>query len=592
MEQESLVPLKQGFVPYVFELAAEDPADGVALAICLVVLKRENGFMLALPVGYLQDDILDPASEVTLDDVIGPARVVRVPAGTLEGDAVVPAPDTTVAVVLLDVSSEAADRLKPYQTGVEDDVIHFYANDHIDIFPLVDPLVAEAYNWVLAPTASERIVYYSAEEEAEEAFPEQQEADTTPARLLRPKARAGPGTGGDGSTAKAVEKKKAKPTVASVAAALEDIAKVLPTLTSRVAELDSRTSGLVGVPSQAAAVGGPTTQPSLSSAAQTVPERVSALRKPLSAAIPISGQVLPAGALLSKMPPPRPCSHKAVVESANTARLEAQELTLERQLEDPNANMDLARAVLAQSNALTALVGQLAQGGDSMADLSTSWTSGLSTKGAVGRARLQQELSQHKGVFFNSVIQAMARRMHPSSPVDLEPLQLMERGVFPSAYMERFGGYGRVRDIGQIAWQVALIMDHLQQENLKAAQDATALLSVCLEQTALDSGKMDVGLLLALTEDPPSSVFTNRTLAASSRARAFAPTADQRWITTALSYLRELDLIMSRRNEFAGGDRAPKKEGGLDPDRTPKPRPKKKPKGGWKKSAPEAEEGE
>ena len=69
--------------------------------------------MLALPVGYLQDDILDPASEVTLDDVIGPAKVVRVPAGTLEGDAVVPAPDTTVAVVLLDVSSEAADRLKP-----------------------------------------------------------------------------------------------------------------------------------------------------------------------------------------------------------------------------------------------------------------------------------------------------------------------------------------------------------------------------------------------------------------------------------------------------------------------------------------------
>lgn len=430
-------------------------------------------------------------------------------------------------------------------------------------------------------TASERIVYYSAEEEAEGVVPEQQEEDTTPARLLRPKARAGPGTGGDGSAAKAVEKKKAKPTVALVAAALEDIAKVLPTLTSRVAELDSRTSGLVGVPSGCCRW---PDDPAL--------ERVSALRKPLSAAVPISGQVLPAGALLSKMPPPRPCSHKAVVESANTARLEAQELTLERQLEDPNANMDLARAVLAQSNALTALVGQLAQGGDSMADLSTSWTSGPSTKGAVGRARLQQELSQHKGVFFKSVIQVMARRMHPSSSVDLEPLQLMERGVFPSAYMERFGGYGRVRDIGQIAWQVALIMDHLQQENLKAAQDATALLSVCLEQTALDSGKMDVGLLLALTEDPPSSVFTNRTLAASSRARAFAPAADQRWITTALNYLRELDLIMSRRYEFAGGDRAPKKEGGPDQDRAPKPRPKKKPKGGWKKSAPEAEEGE
>lgn len=260
-------------------------------------------------------------------------------------------------------------------------------------------------------TASERIVYYSAEEEAEGVVPEQQEEDTTPARLLRPKARAGPGTGGDGSAAKAVEKKKAKPTVALVAAALEDIAKVLPTLTSRVAELDSRTSGLVGVPSGCCRW---PDDPAL--------ERVSALRKPLSAAVPISGQVLPAGALLSKMPPPRPCSHKAVVESANTARLEAQELTLERQLEDPNANMDLARAVLAQSNALTGLVGQLAQGGDSMADLSTSWTSGLSTKGACWEGEVATGALPAQGCLFQIC--------HPSYGPSHAPFVVSGLGAF------------------------------------------------------------------------------------------------------------------------------------------------------------------
>ena len=259
---------------------------------------------------------------------------------------------------------------------------------------------------------------------------------------------------------------------------------------------------------------------------------------------------------------------------------------MERQLEDPNANVDLARAVLAQSTALTALVGQLAQGGDAVGDLSSSLTSGLSTKGAAGRARLQQELALHKGVFFKSVIQAMSRSMHPSYSADAEPSLLMERGV-SATEMERFGGYGRTRDIGQIAWQVALIMDHLQQGNMPAARDATALLSVCLEQTALDSGRMDVALLLALTEDPPASVFANRTLAAGSRARAFAPTADQRWITTALSYLRELDLIMIRRTEFVGTSTTACSQasdaGESENGPFAKPKAKKKSKASWKK---------
>ena len=36
--------------------------------------------------------------------------------------------------------------------------------------------------------------------------------------------------------------------------------------------------------------------------------------------------------------------------------------------------------------------------------------------------------------------------------------------------------------------------------------------------------------LLRLQEDPPSSIFVNRQLSATSRARAFAPLADKKWI--------------------------------------------------------------
>ena len=98
-------------------------------------------------------------------------------------------------------------------------------------------------------------------------------------------------------------------------------------------------------------------------------------------------------------------------------------------------------------------------------------------------------------------------------------------------------------------WQVALAMDFMQQDNHLAARDTLGLLFVFLEQMALDNGKMDVAVLLALIEDPPQGLFSNRSFTSIARQRAFAATADQKWITVALQYLKELDTIQSRRAE-------------------------------------------
>ena len=73
----------------------------------------------------------------------------------------------------------------------------------------------------------------------------------------------------------------------------------------------------------------------------------------------------------------------------------------------------------------------------------------------------------------------------------------------------------------------------------------------------MDAGNMQVGLLLSLTEDPPQALFTGRSLCKSSLRRPFAPTASQRWITVALQYLKEMDVIATRRLEVT----APKKGG-------------------------------
>ena len=205
---------------------------------------------------------------------------------------------------------------------------------------------------------------------------------------------------------------------------------------------------------------------------------------------------------------------------------------------------ELARAVLAQSQALTTLVSHLTNA-DPIGDLSGS-SSTLSTKGAQGRARLQQELASHRGTFFQSVLQSMARRMQPARVAKQTPQELAMRGVVPTAYLERFGGYGRTRDLGCLQWQVMMILDHLQQENVQAAKDATALLAVCLEQASLDSGRLDIGMLLSLSEDPPAGIFQTRLTTSYAKGRAFAPLAEQRWVTIALAYIKEMDLIAAK----------------------------------------------
>eukprot|EP00435_Cladocopium_sp_Y103_P046763 s1005_g13.t1 len=148
------------------------------------------------------------------------------------------------------------------------------------------------------------------------------------------------------------------------------------------------------------------------------------------------------------------------------------------------------------------------------------------------RIKLQQELAQHRGSFFNAIFSAMARRMQPARVAEAAPAELAMRGVTATQYVERYGGYGRCRDIGNIMWQVAMALGHLQNDNVGAAKDSIALLAVCLEQTSLDSGRMDVGLLI------PDG--------------AFAPLADQKWIANALSYIKEPDTISTKRNDVTG----------------------------------------
>eukprot|EP00435_Cladocopium_sp_Y103_P069903 s107_g34.t1 len=94
-------------------------------------------------------------------------------------------------------------------------------------------------------------------------------------------------------------------------------------------------------------------------------------------------------------------------------------------------------------------------------------------------------------------------------------------------------------------------MDFLQVGNLHGARDATALLAVTIDQAALDNGRFDLANLLSLQEDPPATVFSHKPPNMLSKARAFTPLASQQWVTVALAYLKELDIISAKRLELA-----------------------------------------
>ena len=126
--------------------------------------------------------------------------------------------------------------------------------------------------------------------------------------------------------------------------------------------------------------------------------------------------------------------------------------------------------------------------------------SSTSTRGAQTRQKLQAELAQMSGAFAERVRERAQRRMAPAGVGSTEPFSLCR-------YLERYGGYARQRDNALVAWQVAIALDLIM------------------------SGQTN-GL------------------------------AEQRWVTSALGYLREMDTIAARRLEAKP---KPKKPPGLPP---------------------------
>eukprot|EP00435_Cladocopium_sp_Y103_P053192 s698_g17.t1 len=555
LDLDSLVTLQSDIVPYVLDW----PVPGESAESCVLVVNvRPGGFLLAIPLGVIPEEVLAIGNESEPPGPVGPSRVVVVSAVIME-DGILSRTGTELSVLVVDIHESVLPQLHPVSAGVP----ALFAFDEEQPFAFPDPaeLKIHVRDWLEAEGDVSGLGYVTAEAEIN-GEPTEESAEVTPRQPARRRKATAPGQEPGTPSGR-------KPTVASLAGSIEKllqanvgISKQLETLALKQQQLEKQQS-----------------QPPVPS----LPCRQSALRQPISSALTVP--LSTSSSVLQQIGgPPRtfaPAS-PGLLKSPLIQQTELGELEAEKLRGGPSSSSDpLAAAVLAQSQALTALVSQIAsQTSDPMVELGNLGASG--TRGAQGRARLQADLASQKGLFFSSVLTAMARRMQPTAPVEGTPGELMARGICGTKYLERFGGFGKHRELGCLQFQVMSILDFLQTENWGAARDAAALLAVTLDQAALDNAKFDLALLLCLQEEPPVTIFSHRQQNPLSKTRAFSPLADQKWVTVALAYIKELDVISAKRVEVTGQTAAASFGSGSNEKPKAKATPKKKGKGAGK----------
>lgn len=511
LRMNSVVPVSQGLQLYVLEWKSEDGPDGQVDAAALVVMTREEGVLLALPLDVIPEDVLDAGRSMQEDQMVGLSTVVVVPGMMLQDGAHVPI-GATISVLLVDCHASILESMR--HPEVSEEFLVNFAEEDPEAFPQLEALVSEAFSWLSSQKEDQRALLYTPEVTAEEDVP------ATPTRGRRAKAMPQPATPG-GATDTARAGKQKKPTTATLASSLETMNQTLQALVQRQQTLEDQL-------------------------ANPVNPLTATLQQPIGGRRQAPSQV---AQLAREFPSPGKTAHQLVPMggSRDLRAPEVLDLAKEREGDQPT----LAEAMMAQSTAITTLVSQLAaSGGDPMSEL-TGTSMGM--RGAQGRAKLQAELASHKGVFFDAVLKQMSRRMAPTMSIHATPEEMMSRGICGTKYLERFGGYGRCRDLGVIQHQVMTTMDFLQMGNVEAAKDTVSLLAVMLEQATLDGGRLDLGQILTMADDPPAAIFTNKQVAQISRAKAFSPLADQRWVTVSLAYIKELDTITTKRLELVGG---------------------------------------
>ncbi|OLP84103.1 hypothetical protein AK812_SmicGene35057 [Symbiodinium microadriaticum] len=501
-------------------LALSWPEEGrtapVPEAVCVPVMKRQEGLLLCIPCGFLSLATLDEGENADAHSLVGPSHQCTVPFAVSDEQGVEQPLEMEGSVLLVDFGAQVLPQLRDLGEDIISDTLFPFDLHQLEAVPMSEELLAIARRWA-AVTHADRAAFYSAVED-------QVAADVGP--------------GGKAKAKRAAPKKKV--TAADLAQQMSFLTAMLPQLAEQLTAVKEKQEDL----EKKVQPGLPEPVPSPAKPAHQLP-----FMPPRGPGLPVAKQASLVG------PPPRTRN-----QDASPALAAPLPLAVEPGAAGVGAipQDSFQAAMLQQSQALTALVGHLmSQQDGGLGDLSaSSSTSYVGSKGAARRERLQAALANRSGDFYLAVLQAAAKRLTPSSPAPASLGDCLGQ-VSMCQYFERFGGFAGQRETGYIMWCLAHVMDCVTSEDYAGAREFLAVTVVALDQSALDGGRWDFAWLLTLLEEPPAQLFHGRGAVANPRTRAFSPLSPVGWTTCALQYLKEVDLITTRRLESLGSHRQP-----------------------------------
>ena len=516
-------------------------------AFVIPVAKRKDGVLLAVPLGVIPKEDLDNGATSSENLMVGPSKLVTVP-GVEEDENGADAPSgVDITLMLVDFNASVLPHIREYDPSKDLHEIHSFLEDAPQVVPSSNPLLQSALDW-MGEEVSGRVQYYSAEENAPAGA----------AVPLPPK--------------KSEAKKRI--TNAALAEQLSQLSDALPGIMQELQGLKEKQAIFEGaVASQATPTVGvpphkmPFAVVPQQSTVRDFAKKLGVAPKTKASPAPVIRMDADDGAPFNDDPNLPAADLREAFEAAA----------------DPPS---VTQAIFQQSQAMTALVAHLVSNQDPLSDLASSSSTSLSTKGAGRREKLQQQLSNRSGDFFLQVCHQALRRIKPLDPLPETTKDLPKKAIF-SKYMEKQGGMAGQRDFALVMWLLCQIGDAMVAQDHKGAQELLAVTLVAVEQASMDGGKWDLAYLLSLQQDPPQSIYTSRTSSTNPRLRSFAPLCPQPWATTALAFVKEQDVIATRRAEASGSKKggAPSQD---QPDGTEnQPRrtrfPKKPKKGGGDK---------
>lgn len=279
LNMSSVVLVDQDLEPYVLEWPGIEEEDGSLEGMCLALLKREEGILLAVPPGLIPDAIL-AAGNAGADGAVGVSKAFTVPSSVMDGGRYHPT-GSQVDLIVVDCAVTVLGFMRPMQEFEE--IALTFDSESPSAVP--DPvfLMPFVMDWIQDVDPGLPLAFYSAEERegTETGSVTARASPKVPARKARRPIADGP-----------IASEKAKPkkaTTASLAASLEEVVNTLPALSSQIQDLATRQITLESkmlVPTQSGlpalnrplshAISGPqASQQALASMIQTPPRRLS-----------------------------------------------------------------------------------------------------------------------------------------------------------------------------------------------------------------------------------------------------------------------------------------------------------------------------